>query len=398
MTPSGKKWFFERAKGEFSTLIRKSPQHKNRINREYPKERRFTKEELAKYYTAWGESPFLVKKGGEKVFRLFIEEIAGDGKSKKPARIDRSFYEELIGRIILFRSLENLYGTGGKSIGQIRSAVVPYSISVLYKYTARDKSSVPFDLFQLWKNEGLDSDFSQLAVSLMTLMNELIKTYAESDDYGEYAKKQELWNVISTCKEIEAFTKQDDFKTVLKKYCTARKDVRAADRKKDANKEVDFEPLYSAVRIVSKTSAFYKQVLTVFADSLKAGEIHKLEQIIAAIDNKEDIQPQHFEFENALLDKIRIVNPGFFDSVNYEEDTSLRNSLDFIVKKYNDSVGNNEDIVSKFSAIKQLAAAKKAKYPPVFDEIGRALFEGNLPALDQVRVAANYVDLIKRGN
>src|SRR5690606_12361427 len=63
VTPSGKKWFFERFKGEFNTMIRKNPKGKARINAEYPKDRRFSKEELAKYYLSWGEQPYTVKKG-----------------------------------------------------------------------------------------------------------------------------------------------------------------------------------------------------------------------------------------------------------------------------------------------------------------------------------------------
>src|SRR5690606_20716378 len=61
LTPTGKKWYFERFKGEFNTSIRKNPSAKGRINKEFPKERRFSKEELAKYYMSWGDQPFLVK-------------------------------------------------------------------------------------------------------------------------------------------------------------------------------------------------------------------------------------------------------------------------------------------------------------------------------------------------
>jgi hypothetical protein len=204
LTPKGNKWFFERAKGEFNTIIRKSPHQKARINREYPKERRFTKEDLAKYYTAWGEKPFLVKKGGEKVFRYFIEDIVGENK-KKAIEIDRTFYENLIAKIILFRTLEKIYGDRSNAIGQIRSSVVPYSISILYKYTNGSKNERSFDLLKIWKSECLDDDLSTFFKSLMVLMNDLIKKYSESDDYGEYSKKQELWESISESKEIKNF-------------------------------------------------------------------------------------------------------------------------------------------------------------------------------------------------
>jgi hypothetical protein len=98
ITPSGQKWFFERSKGEFNTMVRVAGSNKNRVLRDFPTNRRFSKEQLAKYFTAWGEIPHVVKKGGEKVFRHFIEELSGEGKSKKGIEINRLFFEELIAK------------------------------------------------------------------------------------------------------------------------------------------------------------------------------------------------------------------------------------------------------------------------------------------------------------
>ncbi|RAJ83609.1 AIPR protein [Chitinophaga dinghuensis] len=218
ITPSGIKWFFERAKGEFATMIRKSPDSKNKINKDFPKERRFTKEELAKYYNAWGEHPFLVKKGGEKVFRLFIEEISEKKLSKNKRSIDRSFYEDVISRIILFRSFEKIYGFGNNAIGQIRSAVVPYSLSIFFKQAEQLKGDKHFNLTKIWQNEHLNNDLTDTASELMKLMNNLIKKYSASDDYGEYSKKPELWKSIRDCNEIMDFVSQQSFNKLIKKY------------------------------------------------------------------------------------------------------------------------------------------------------------------------------------
>ena len=98
MTPSGKKWFFERAKGEFNTKLRIAGSNKRRLAKEYPTQRRFSKELMAKYYSAWGNQPHLVKKGGEKIFRYFIEKLTGEGEFKKPINVNRDFYEELIAK------------------------------------------------------------------------------------------------------------------------------------------------------------------------------------------------------------------------------------------------------------------------------------------------------------
>jgi len=215
LTPSGHKWFFERSKGEFSTMLRKAGNNKTRIKKEFPTERKFTKELMAKYYSAWGDEPYMVKKGGERIFRHFIEQLSPEDESKAP-EINRLYYEDIISKIILFRKMEKLHGQGKKAIGQIRSAVIPYSLSVLYHYT--DKSGQPFDMSKIWRQEGLEEDLGQFLYDLMYLMNDLIKQYSLSDDYGEYAKKSELWNSIKKSNEITAFMNNLNSLKVLKKY------------------------------------------------------------------------------------------------------------------------------------------------------------------------------------
>lgn len=214
ITPTGKRWFFERAKGEYQTLLRLA-RRKNKLAEEYPVSRRFSKELLAKYYSAWGDEPFKVKKGGEKIFRHFIEKISrNDSKSIK---IDRDFYEKTISKIMMFRGMEKIYGQGKNAIGQLRSAVIPYSLSILYLYTDSTKEK-SFDMARIWKTEGLDRNQEVFLRELMLLMNSLIKKYSTSDDYGENSKKEALWDKIKDSVEILRFMSTGMSKEFLDKY------------------------------------------------------------------------------------------------------------------------------------------------------------------------------------
>lgn len=215
-TPSGKKWFFERSKGELNVILKKALNRK-REQAKYPQKIRFTKEQLGKYYCAWGDIPYLVKKGGERIFRNFLEHLNPDEESGiTPPLIDRDYYEDLIAKVILFREMEDLYGSRTKAIGQIRSAVIPYSLSIIYINT--DLKGKNFDMSKIWKNEGLEDDLSKYLYDLMVLMNNLIKKYSLSDDLGEYSKKIELWNSIRNCKEIKEFMSKNDSIIIFKKY------------------------------------------------------------------------------------------------------------------------------------------------------------------------------------
>lgn len=174
--------------------------------------------ELAKYYSAWGNSPHLVKKGGEKIFRHFIEMIECEEDGKAKIQIDREFYEKLIAKIILFRQMEKIYGQGKNSLGQLRAAVIPYTLSVLYIHTDASESGKSFNLERIWKDEGIDYELQEYLKELMILMNELIKKYSASEDFNEYSKKPELWESIKECEEIQGLMKKNSTLSIFKKY------------------------------------------------------------------------------------------------------------------------------------------------------------------------------------
>jgi hypothetical protein len=217
-TPNGEKWFFERAKGEFNTSLRHAGGQKAAQQKKFPPVRRFSKEQLAKYHTAWGNIPFTVKKGGEKVFRHFIEVISPEDGSTPAVAIDRDFYEELIAKIILFRQMEKIYGQGKNAIGQIRSAAVPYAISCLYEMSDGRNEGKKFNLGRMWKNEGVEEDLLEYLRCLLQLVNDLIKKYSRSDDLGEYSKNPDLWDTIKNCQEFKTFMGSTDSAKILDRY------------------------------------------------------------------------------------------------------------------------------------------------------------------------------------
>ena len=141
----------------------------------------------------------------KKYFRDFIEELTGEGTKKKAPTINRSFYENLISRIILFRNLEKIYGSGKDKIGNLRAAVIPYSTSIVYNYTDGSPDGKLFDMEKIWIKEGLEEVLSNFFFELMKLMNDLIKKYSTSDDPSENSKTKELWERISGSSEILNF-------------------------------------------------------------------------------------------------------------------------------------------------------------------------------------------------
>ena len=84
---------------------------------------------------------------------------------KKPKTIDRDFYEELIARIIIFRSMEKLHGTRANAIGQLRSSAIPYSLTALYKLFSKGKNSPHFLTWKIWKEQAVANTLPRLVRS-----------------------------------------------------------------------------------------------------------------------------------------------------------------------------------------------------------------------------------------
>lgn len=224
-TPSGDKWFFERARGEFITLMKVSPEQKKENEILYPKDKRLTKEQMAKYYVSWGETPYLVRKGGEKVFKDFMEFIKKDRNLEnwEPEELDRTFYEDLIAKAILFKELEKIYGSGNKAIGQIRSAAVPYALSILYRSTSRNGFN-SFNLAEIWKEQKLPIDLRDFSKELLLVAHGACIKYAKSDDKSEYAKKEELWQDVSVCTEVTTFIGKN--RSIIEKYMLSEGEIK----------------------------------------------------------------------------------------------------------------------------------------------------------------------------
>ncbi len=388
MTPSGKKWFFEKSKGEFNTKLRMAGNNKLRIIKEYPKNLRFTKEQLGKYYTAWGAQPYIVKKGGEKVFRYFIEEL-------NKIDIDRVFYENLISKIILFGELEKIYGQGKNSMGQIRSAVIPYSLSVIYIYTDGAKKGKQFNLSKIWKLEKLENDLVDFFRGLMTLMNILIKDYSESDDIAYYSLNPNLWTKISVSSEIIDFMSTNKSIDILEKYSISNI---IHSKSKDKSQEVDFEDIVRNIDIHSKGIELYNSIRSLKKNELTKSAENNLDKIIASIIKFEDMNKKVLDFENDLMHNLRRDSPEIFDKVDECQNYLLENTLKFIILNYNQAIERNINLEDYFNSIDKKSALAGNTNSSIYSKIGKDLHRGIAPSTADVKKACCYFEGSKKSN
>jgi AIPR protein/Abortive infection phage resistance protein N-terminal domain len=102
------RWFYERARGsygasEFKASLKAA--ERRRFASETPKERRFSKTDLAKYLNAWDDLPHQVSFGNQKNFQSFMQSL----KEQYPEGFvpDEEWYRPFIAKAIVFRTTKS---------------------------------------------------------------------------------------------------------------------------------------------------------------------------------------------------------------------------------------------------------------------------------------------------
>ena len=201
-------WFFERARSQYKNSRLKegfTSSRQKAFDLKYPKNQMFTKVELAKYINCFEEiyeggklviSPHIVVRGSEKNYAQFIAKVL----PTNPKKITNVYFEDTIAKAILFKTADQLYGTKrtGNNIGELKSVVVPYTIGLLNHLTGGR-----IDLYRIWKNQKISNALSNLIYSLMQQVNPFIMKISPSNNYLEWAKKEECWLAIRNNKDWE---------------------------------------------------------------------------------------------------------------------------------------------------------------------------------------------------
>lgn len=194
-------WFFERTKKQYTTLKQRegfTKARKKAFELRYPLNQVITKSDLGKFINAYEEvydgkrlviGPHIVVKGAEKNYAQFMNY----NLPNNPNKVDNVFFEDTVAKAILFQTASKRYGVKGQSfcLGDLRSAVVPYTITLLNIITGGQ-----LNLYRIWKNQSLSTALSDFIYDLMRQVNDYIIKVCPVSNYTEWVKKLECWELV----------------------------------------------------------------------------------------------------------------------------------------------------------------------------------------------------------
>lgn len=189
--PDGKgRWFYERARGSYGAAELKASfaaAQKRRFAQETPKERRFSKTDLAKCLNAWEGQAHQVSFGNQKNFQFFMQTL----KDEHPDGFepDTAWYKSFIAKAILFRSVQSI--VKAKKFAAFQANIVAYTIACL-SWTTNGR--IDFDM--IWTRQAISPELHKVLESWVGKIDKALRKTAGNRMVSEWAKKEECQDAL----------------------------------------------------------------------------------------------------------------------------------------------------------------------------------------------------------
>lgn len=186
-------WFYERLRGQYDE--RRKDCHtkadKDYFDFQFPKSKKFTKEDVAKIWSNWHQSPFDAVKGASTTYAAFMKSITE--RSFVP---DETYYKETIALLIIYRFL--MSRLENKNYANGKATVVAYAMAMLEMQTFGK-----FNLLKVWQNQRISDNTKiylnslcdkiySLLYSQATSLNSTILSYGKTKGAYDFIKSQAL--------------------------------------------------------------------------------------------------------------------------------------------------------------------------------------------------------------
>jgi hypothetical protein len=184
------RWFYERARGSYGAAEYKSSfraSERRRFASETPKDRRFSKTDLAKYLNAWNGLPHQVSFGNQKNFQSFMQAM----KEQYPDGYvpDEEWFRMFIAKAILFRATQAI--VKAQKFPAYQANIVAYTVAYISW-----KSGGRIDFERVWMAQSISAEMRKMIAKWVVEVDKQLRRTAGSRMVSEWAKKLECWETM----------------------------------------------------------------------------------------------------------------------------------------------------------------------------------------------------------
>ena len=180
-------WFYERLRGQYEEQKKRMNTKADRdyFDFQFPKTKKFSKEDVAKIWSNWDQRPFDAVKGASTTYSAFMKGVVE--RSTVP---DETYYKQTVALLIIYKFL--MSRPENKNYANGKATIVAYAMAML-EYQTMDK----FDLLKVWQNQSISDHtkiyLNKLCDKLYELLDEQARTLSTSVlSYGKTSKAYEF--------------------------------------------------------------------------------------------------------------------------------------------------------------------------------------------------------------
>ena len=208
------KWFYERAKGQYSTKKRGLGKlGENKFMMEYPNSQKFNKDALNKYEVTWQMQPHIVKKGSNPSRNYLMAQITKKYEKNPSFRLEVDYFQDIISKMILFKQVDKavLQSDWYKLETGLKAEVVTYAIPLVRKKLIEQGSDI--NLSYIYQNQAISTSLTEVIVAAAELIRKNIMNSqfrAGSGNVSEFCRNENGWKRIQMIPiDIEALDYPD---------------------------------------------------------------------------------------------------------------------------------------------------------------------------------------------
>lgn len=193
------KWFYERARGQYSTALRgRAGGQRRKFEAEYPKQQLFTKTDMAKYENTWRMNPHVVKKGAQSNLKALGATIIKEYEVN-PDAFGAAFFQDLVAKAILFRGVDRaiLQADWYKEDRGLKAEMVTYSIALLRNRLIGQNKDI--DLSSIYRRQSISPSLLSVVLPLARSIREHVTDLSFTGgvaNASEFCKSEKGWKKI----------------------------------------------------------------------------------------------------------------------------------------------------------------------------------------------------------
>lgn len=218
-------WFFERARGQYEQPMMKMTKAKREeYQRVRPKDKKFTKTDLAKYLNSADMKPYYVSWGSEVNATKFQEDMEKMW-DKDNSIYNEIFYKDLIAKAILYKTIDKIISQleWYKENKAYKPQLVTYTFSKLV-YLAKQHNKI-LDYKYIWDKQSIpDAYIKDIELIARQVFNTINDPNRSQSNISSYCKQKACWD---NCISIKSDLSENMISTLIDPNDKKVEDIRA---------------------------------------------------------------------------------------------------------------------------------------------------------------------------